>query len=303
LEWDYYKKLLLADDGESFKNSTGNIPSQRRETIFHYLSFLREKESNALDVDFLKLHYRSNLLKPATDASFGWYYFYINEMFHFSIETIFWGLLVELDGKIMPIKTFIDELCNAIVTEAKFGYLAKEDQTINDLMLELESFSPIEEIQLLIKSAQSPFLSIKSIVLAFKIIFQIYIENDKNRAEISKYEKTNFLIDKKGRTSEVIEKYIERYQECSFKEYIRIFIQDMINDHISTAYRKMGDGESNLLKFIIEDNMITHIQTMPPKFTSPRLRTLHSLLTDLRLIENKNHISELGVKLLEEFNS
>jgi len=158
-------------------------------------------------------------------------------------------------------------------------------------------------LQLLVKKAQSPSLSIKSIVLAFKIIFQIYIENDKNRAEISNYEKTNFLIDKKGRISEVIEWYIERYQNYSFKEYIRIFLQDMINDHISTAYRKMGDRESSLLKFIIEDNLITHIQTMPPKFTSPRLRTLHSLLTDLRLIENKNRISKLGVKLLEEFNS
>jgi hypothetical protein len=302
-EWGYYKKLLLADDGESYTNSKGDIPSQRRETIFHYLSFLRENDSISLDVDFLKLHYRLNLQKPAIDASFGWYYFYINEMFHFSIETIFWGLLVELDGKIIPIKAFIDELCSAIVAEAKDDYLSQEDQTIIDLILDLKSNPAVDEIQLLVEKAKSPSLSIKSIVLAFKIVFQIYIENDKNRSEISKYEKTNFLIDKKGRTSEVIEKYIERHQEYSFKEYIRIFILDMINDHISTAYKKMGDGESNLLKFIIEDNMITHIQTMPPKFTSPRLKTLHSLLTDLRLIENKNRISKLGVKFLEEFNS
>jgi len=303
LEWAYYKKLLLSDDGDDYKNSTGSIPSQRRETIFHYLSFLKENESNSLDVDFLRFHYRLNQLNSATDASFGWYYYYVNEMFHFSIETIFWGLLVELDGKIMPIKAFIDELCNAIVVEAKEDYLSQEDQTINELILALKSNPAVDEIHLLVEKAKSPSLSIKSIVLAFKIVFQIYIENDKNRAEISKYEKTNFLIDKKGRTSEVIEKYIERYQDYSFKEYIRIFLQDMINDHISTAYRKMGDGESSLLKFIIEDNMITHIQTMPPKFTSPRLKTLHSLLTDLRLIENKNRISKLGVKLLEEFNS
>ena len=69
--------------------------------------------------------------------------------------------------------------------------------------------------------------------------------------------------------------------------------------HINTAYRKMGNGESNLLKFIIEDNQIGHIQTMEPRHTSPRLRTLSNFMKDLHLVDSENQLTSEGASFLK----
>ena len=77
----------------------------------------------------------------------------------------------------------------------------------------------------------------------------------------------------------------------------------IINDHIATAYRKMGNGESNLVKIVVEDGMIGHIQTMDPRFTNPRLRTLQNFLTDLGFISSTGQITESGSELIEEITA
>ena len=82
-----------------------------------------------------------------------------------------------------------------------------------------------------------------------------------------------------------------------------LLTKTIINDHIATAYRKMGNGESNLVKFVIEDGMIGHIQTMDPRFTNPRLRTLQNFLTDLGFINNSGQITDSGNLLIKEITA
>jgi hypothetical protein len=62
----------------------------------------------------------------------------------------------------------------------------------------------------------------------------------------------------------------------------------------------MGNGEKNLLKFIIEDNYLVHIETMKPNFTSPRLRTLYNFSIDLGLISKDGVLSEKANQLISE---
>jgi hypothetical protein len=64
----------------------------------------------------------------------------------------------------------------------------------------------------------------------------------------------------------------------------------------------MGNGESNLLKFMIEDGLIFHIQTMTPRHTSPRLRALENFLKDLSLITKERKITEIGANFLIELS-
>lgn len=70
----------------------------------------------------------------------------------------------------------------------------------------------------------------------------------------------------------------------------------------SIAYYKMGNGEKNLLKFLIEDNYLVHIETMNPNFTNPRLKTLFNFMVDLRVIDKDGNILERGEELLSELN-
>ena len=65
----------------------------------------------------------------------------------------------------------------------------------------------------------------------------------------------------------------------------------------------MGNGEKNLLKFVVEDNYLVHIETMLPNFTNPILRTLLNFTRDLGLVTVDNELTESGKKLLNELNS
>jgi hypothetical protein len=65
----------------------------------------------------------------------------------------------------------------------------------------------------------------------------------------------------------------------------------------------MGTGEKNLLKVVVEDNYLVHIETMRPNFTNPRLRTLLNFTRDLGLVSVENELTESGKELLNELNS
>jgi len=294
-EWRFYKDLMLSDDGE--KNSLGDVKWQRKETIKYYLESIQSNTDKRL---FNQKQYLRNIKKPEHDASFGWYYYYTNELFHYSLETIFWGLLVELDGKIVDTRKFIENISEKVAKQSCEQSLESVNETIADI-LEKGFQEDVLGEQKKLESCVKEKASIDAIVLAFKMILRVYCQNLPNMDLLNSYERTNFLTDKNGRISEVVSCYIKNNLNSSYSHYIQTSIKRLINGHISTAYRKMGNGESNLLKFVIEDNFITHVQTMWPKFTSPRLGTLDNFLVDLKLIEGES-LSNAGKTLLFELS-
>ena len=65
----------------------------------------------------------------------------------------------------------------------------------------------------------------------------------------------------------------------------------------------MGNGEKNLLKFVLEDNYLIHIETMEPNFTNPRLKTLYNFTRDLGLVDENDQLTIDGEALLNEINN
>ena len=107
----------------------------------------------------------------------------------------------------------------------------------------------------------------------------------------------------KGRVSEILNLYIESSLDTPYDIFTRQSINKILNNHVNTAYRKMGNGEVNLLKFIIEDGIITHVQTMQPRHTSPRLKTLNNFMRDLSLTDSTGRITREGISLLESITN
>jgi hypothetical protein len=295
-EWGFYKDMMLADDG--ITDSQGKIQSQRRQTIKHYLSYLETNEKKVEDFPFEKVQYLHNVKKVIQDASFGWYYYRINELFHYSLESIFWGLLVELDGKVVDIREFIEDVSQKVKKISIDSFLEKEDSTLSEI-LDYGFRGTVEDDQEKLEQLVKEGKNKEAIALAFQVILRVYLDNKSNLDAVYEYERRNYLTDKKGRVSEVVNGYVLQVLEFPYQKYIHSSLKNLINDHISTAYRKMGNGESNLLKFVIENNFITHVQTMTPRFTSPRLRTLNNFLSDLRFVEEER-LSEWGEDLLLE---
>jgi hypothetical protein len=81
--------------------------------------------------------------------------------------------------------------------------------------------------------------------------------------------------------------------------FFRSLVSWVINDHVQTAYRKMGTTEDNVLKLLIEDGHVTGLEVVEPGFTSPRLRTLLSFARDLRLLDAQHALTEPGDMVLQ----
>lgn len=304
VEWCNYRDLLLADDGPNFKTSDGESASKRRETIGLYLNYKINKCDN---IKFDEWMYRS-LTKntPTNTASFGWFYYYINEAIHFSIETIFWSMLEHLDGRIIPIQTFLKELKDIILEQScKHLGLDSEDnfeyaiELIYEYysLLELDLVDHVRELESLSKSTNNYDQALGKAILLLTLIYKF---TEGCQKEIQDFENLNLINRQKGNVTENISIYLRRNFEKSYSSSIESILRNLINDHITTAYRKMGNGEVSLLKFNIEDNVIAHIETMSPKHTTPRLHTLHNFLRDLNLINDTGSPTDSGKELLNQ---
>ena len=144
---------------------------------------------------------------------------------------------------------------------------------------------------------------IDGIIKGVFALLSLYRDNKHKIHDVRDYAVDHFLDSKYGNTLQIFDTYIETSQDLNFKTFVRKFIHTLLNEHIAVAYNKMGNGEKNLLKFVVEDNYLVHIETMSPNFTNPRLRTLLNFTRDLGLVSKENLMTELGEELLHELNS
>lgn len=300
-EWRFYKFLLLENDGQKNRTSDNKIPSNRKDTFSLFLNFTKDRKIDWFpEQQFIQVS--SGIL--TSDTSFGWYYYYINEAIHYCIETIFWGMLEELDGKSIPVNQYILDIANSITKELQTLYDQINDQeTLKEVIDSLPATELPEALSQLENLTKSPRQATRAMGFAFSLFLEIFSITKDKRDRINDFENKYYLLFQKGHISEFIRNYIDNHLESSLVDYMKYIIKTIINDHISTAYRKMGSGEANLVKFVIEDGMIGHIQTMTPRFTNPRLSTLQNFLLDLGFINNAGKVTESGLDLVNEISA
>jgi hypothetical protein len=297
-EWRFLKDIFLADDAVEFKTRDGAISNKRRQSMELYLSFRQEKIEG---IDFTQwIH--DNLPKnyKPNSALFGWYYYYINEALHFSLETIFWAFLENLDGKIVAINMYLDEFKKHIVEENSKNLKISHSDKLIDVINTVKNSKISQRLNELEQLTQNRVDWKIALGKAIELIMIIYKHTRRIRKDLEDFENYNAIDIQKGNVTENLLIYIEKNLEFTYSRHVEKLIQTLINDHVATAYRKMGNGETNLLKFTIEDNVIAHIQTMQPRHTTPRIRTLHKFLTDLGFLNTAGTLTNRGIKLLEE---
>ena len=295
-EWQFYESLLLGEDGTV--DAEKKISYNRKTTMELLLMYHSNSDDNYNDRSFILHEYIQNTNQLKDGASFGWYYYYVNEVFHFALETIFWGMLVEMDGKPMPVNEFLNEIKGQVVNAEASNGVYKTNSSLEDIVIQIEDVNVHEALAELEQLTKSTVNNVHAMKNAIELMLLNYISIDQNIKELEEFEKRYFIAGQKGCVSENYHVYVHQNLQVSFEKFVSSAIQQLLNDHINTAYRKMGNGESNLLKFIIEDGIISHIQTMPPKHTSPRLKTITNFLRDLSLIGDDNMITDAGKKAL-----
>jgi hypothetical protein len=297
-EWEFYKSLLLENDGQKTRTSDNKVPSNRKETISLFLKNISE-----LGIEWFPEQQFQKVFTGAltSETSFGWYYYYINEAIHYCIETLFWGMLIELEGKSLPVHKYISDIANSTNREL---HVLHNKINEHKILKEITDSLPVPNLpgalSQLEKLTKSHRQAISAMGFALGLLMEIYNLVIEFRGRIKDFENKYYLVFQKGHISEYLEIYFDSNIELSLKDFTKLLTKTIINDHIATAYRKMGNGESNLVKIVIEDGMIGHIQTMDPRFTNPRLRTLQNFLTDLGFISRSGQITESGSELIEE---
>lgn len=295
-ELNFYQSLLIEDD-----NITSNFPQKQRvETI---LCFLRDVDSLTEKNEWGNFPFRIYLQNGfigqphQTEASIGWYYYYLNELVHYSLETIFWGLLREMDKKEPQMQTFIAEIKKNVIEQIGI----QGDILVSNVNLALKAKS-VEEYLKEISQFIKHELSIKAIASSISMLFDLYKTNITQLATLEKYATNHFLSDKRGNVIGVFNQLFIKQENKKLEDFVANLLIKILNDHIAVALDKMAGREQNLLKFIIEDNRLVHIETMKPNFTSPRLKTLHNFLTDLHFLDNSSNLTEMGKDFLTRLN-
>jgi hypothetical protein len=300
-EWNFYKHILLSEDGIELKDNTGVPTSLRKDSLKLFLEYIEINDEPFSDRSFIKFQHLLNAGKSMNDASYGWHYYYLNEAFHIALETIFWSILVEIEPREKVLDKFILEIVDEVISESENTFLkGKSQATLAEILADIKEANIVvilEELELKVKSNQNNKIAL---VLAFQLMLVLYLKNSERMEELKQFELKYKIWGQKGRITENLNLFILKNLAVPFSTFVSESIKLVLNDHVNTAYRKMGNGESNLLKFMIEDGLIFHIQTMTPRHTSPRLRALENFLKDLNLITKERQITEIGKTLLTE---
>lgn len=307
-ESKFYISLLKENDGQYFTTREQQVPSQRIQSLILFLTAINENKEATQWSDFpFKLYNAKGFINimDNTDASVGWYYYHLNELVHFCLESIFWALLKRMEEGEFAFEYFISKAATDVIE-----LFEKENESLNGntnlavVVQNLFTDSPLDiakeinDIQSLIRRNKTSETLHKS----FSFLIALFNDNEKYLSVLDNYSINHYLDDKYGNAIEVFQQYVINCMNLSMTDFYRMGIKRVLNNHIAVAFRKMGNGEQNLLKFMVEDNRLIHVETITPRFTSPRLRTLHNMLTDLRFIDPGGKITEKGKQMITQFN-
>ena len=304
-EWQFYISMLFDNDSPTSNLSSGHT-SFRRETILLYLEYRNNKKKFKDSESFPRsFYYRLWDKKPFVDftTTKGWYYYALNEFAHYSLETIFWALLVELN---IRGAVYFSDIVNDF-SHNSFLALKKEDDKldITDNMSfksfadrqYLQEFTPgvlTDEIHQTRENEH--FNGVKNAILVLALI---YSHDKKQITNLHAYSRMNNMY----RSDDVVDllAWIKKNEDLVLISFIKKLLKrHIINRHIEVAMRKMRNRNENTLKFLFEDNLLKPIAIVEPLWTGPRLDSMHRFLVDLKLVNEKDELTQLGSRILKD---
>lgn len=286
-EWKMLNEILTSED---YDGST-----LRRDTMVLFLKAIKE----GIPIrQFPEYQYRNVGQSDSQSAAFGWYFFYLLEAFHYSIESIFWFALENANIlNYQPMEVFISSCEETILAELKKTGIA--DMSIRDIVRVVSE--PIPDLLNKLESSYKAKDYESASAQAICLICRIYNEISPNLSKIKAFESANDLARQSGILSKMIHAYVEVHLNKIIPDYIHSILLQIMNDHTTAACRKMGNGQSDLRKYMVEEGCIVHVETRYPQFTSPRTDSLYSFLRDMNYIDSNNLLTDIAEYFLKEY--
>lgn len=268
-EWKFLVNMFMSNDVDS---------STRVDSVNILLHIL--KNENKISLKLLpRIMYSEH--GGYNETSYGWYYYFLCECLHFSVESIFWMFLKEAELATNSIYVLFKQNCikKLFLSLDKYqnkslNYCLKNINDSNSLLFYRDKMVEYYMANNHIKTAKYGILTLLS-------LSNISLRDNDN---LNAFENKYFLKEQNGSFIPYCERIFNRPIHDDLTNFIEATLNFVLDEHIKSSLRKMGSDNANLLKFLVEDGRLIHVQTLPPKFTNPRLGSLFNLLTDLGLI-------------------
>ena len=287
-EWDSLNHLLTKQDDDG--------STLRRETV---LLMLKDLDSGITVDGFVKHRFLNADKDDDYDASFGWYFYYLCEAFHYCIESIFCLILDELRVLQNPPMKFLVE----DIKEKMLSFMDEEKSysSIDEWKLNLNG--KIEEMFDKLKEYIYDEDYAQAAVQSLKLLFRLQNEYELNKENILAFQNENYLTHLNGILSKGLENYVSRHSTLSVAKYIETIVHKIMQEHTIVAIRKMGSTDTDLRKFIFEDGRVVLVERRYPTATSPRIDSLYNFLQDLSYINSNGQLTDIAYNFIQNYGN
>jgi hypothetical protein len=285
-EWTTLNDILFNKDllGSSF----------RRDSIYLMLDSITQNVEVKRFPTRLFLKYE----KGDNDAVLGWHYYYLCEALHYCLETIFWMILSNASKRnYCPVDSFLD-MCQNSILKKQFDLFDFANNTLSEVVPFFDR-DIVTRLDALVATARTGDYE-ESSSKAVELLLCLHNQVSAMKSSYQLFEREYGINQQFGYLTGFINRYVENNLNYDVSTFVRNVIRQVMADHTTSACRKMGRGQSDLRKFLLEDGMVVLVEIWKPQFTNPRTDSLVAFLEDLTYVKD-GMVTEIGEKFIDEY--
>lgn len=287
-EWVALNDLLTKQDGDG--------SSLRRETV---LLMLKDLDNGITVDDFVEHRFLNADNDDEYDASFGWYFYYLCEVFHYCIESVFCLILNELYDLHNPsMKVLVED-----IKEKMLSYMDEEKKYTSIDEWKVNVNGKIDEMFNKLKDSIYVKDYTQAAVQSLGLLLRLQVEYELNKENILAFQNKNDLTRQRGILSEGLKSYVLLHSKLSVDNYIVSIVHQIMQEHTIIAIGKMGNSDTDLRKFIFEDGRVVLVEIRFPTVTSPRIGSLYNFLRDLSYISSDGQLTDIAYKYIQSYGN
>jgi hypothetical protein len=254
--------------------------------------------------DFIKNRFLNVAEYSDMNATFGWYFYYLCECLHYSIDLFFCLIL----NKIHDLHNPPMEILSQKIRESIMNIITEDENCTFQTSLSEWKNGINEGIDIVydrlrenVKKRDYVLAGVCAIKLMLRLCAEFESKENTDFNPIKNFEIENDLKRQRGIFSQGIKSYVQKYLSYSISDFIEMLIEQIMQEHTVVAIAKMGKNNSDLRKFIFEDGRVVLVEQRYPVETSPRINSLFNFLKDMGYIDFQNELTEIAEKFINDY--
>ena len=189
-------------------------------------------------------------------------------------------------------------MCQNSILKEEYDLFSFADNTLSEVIpvYERDIVKRLDELVTMVKVGNYEEASSKAV----ELLLCLYNQMTAMKSSYQNFERDYGINQQFGYLTGFIKRYVEINLNYKVSTFVRNVVRLVMADHTTSACRKMGRGQSDLRKFLLEDGKVVLVEIWKPQFTNPRTDSLVAFLEDLTYVKD-GVIKEIGEKFIDEY--